>query len=473
MRNFIEYMEKNYSPKVPKRAWLPQKKPVIKNGTRIIIVGGGISGSSLARELLILATKENIDLEINLVNSNTCNYCGGLITNLAQGTLEEIYQLSVPRELILREVKTCAYVTNEGSVEIDLRKKMIATLRTSKFGILGFDDSIKSRITEGLGPKAAAMLRVFEPTLVRKIFAPEAKEGKWKVRLSRLDPHNRPVELEGDVLVMASGFKSLNRPMMRDFEQQTGYSPPPLMEASVTEIYTDEAVTNKMNDQILIVDNIVPGAVIAVIPKSDYWVTVTSLGRRLTTSDVDLLFSAEAVKKYLDLPSASQYLRCKTICPAQVFTGPSRNFYGDGWVAIGDLTGYGRVLKDGYFASFWEAQLVAHTLFYHGAQASDFRRYYHRPLRKFLLDNRFGMWLFKINLRLGQFPWFRKLLLAVGQLEEERNPAGSFMHSATRALATGDLSYRLITLFYVLGFCKAFIRPRALLSLVRQGPGVS
>ncbi|NLL20055.1 MAG: hypothetical protein GX262_13725, partial [Clostridia bacterium] len=235
MSSFIEYMEKNYSPKVPIRTLSPQQKPVIKNGTKIIIVGGGIGGSSMARELLILATRENIEIEINLVNSNTCNYCGGLITNLAQGTLREIYQLSVPKELILKEINTCIYMTNEGSVEVDLKKTMIATLRTSKFGILGFDDSIKSRITEGLDPKALEMLKIFEPALVRKVFAPETKGGKWKVQLSRVDHNNRPIVLEGDVLIMASGFKSLNRPMMKDFELQTGYSPPPLMEASVTE----------------------------------------------------------------------------------------------------------------------------------------------------------------------------------------------------------------------------------------------
>lgn len=472
MTTFIKYMEQNYSPKVPKRT-SPPNKPVIKDGTRIIIVGGGISGSSLARELLFLATREGIRLEVNLVNSNTCNYCGGLITNLAQGTLEEIYQLPVPRKLILREIKTCVYVTNEGSVEIDLQKTMIATLRTSKFGILGFDDSIKSRITEGLGPEAAEMLRIFEPTLVRKITAPAGGEGKWQVTLSRLDPDNKPIVLEGDVLVMASGFKSLNRPMMKDFQQQTGYSPPHLMEASVTELYTDRAAANNIKDQILIVDNIVPGAVIAVIPKSNYWVTVTSLGKKLTPADIDLLFSAEAVKKYLDLPLASQYLRCKTICPAQVFTGPSAKFYGDGWVAIGDLTGYGRVLKDGYFASFRAAQLVAHTLFYHGWQAADFERYYHRPLKKFLVGNRFGMWLFKLNMRLGEYPWFRKLLLAIGNLEAAKNPYGGFVHSATRALATGDLNYRLISLFYVLGFLKAFASPRALSRLIRRNAGVS
>lgn len=468
MGNFIEYMEKNYSPKVPTRTLPTQQKPVIKNGTKIIIVGGGIGGSSMARELLILATRENIDIEISLVNSNTCNYCGGLITNLAQGTLREIFQLSVPKELILKEISTCIYATDEGSVEVDLKKKMIATLRTSKFGIQGFDDSIKSRTTEGLGPKAPEMLKVFEPALVRKVFAPKNREGKWRVQLSRVDHNNRPVVLEGDVLIMASGFKSLNRPMMDDFIRQTGYSPPPLMEASVTEIYTDEARVSNLRDQIMIVDNIIPGAVIAVIPKSDAWVTVTSLGKKLAVSDIDLLFSADAVKKYLDLPSASNYLRCRIICPAHVFTGSSKKFYGDGWVAIGDLTGYGRVLKDGYFASFLGSQLVAHTLFYYGSRASDFKKYYHRPLKKFSVDNRFGMWLFNLNLWLGQFSWFRKLLLTVGKLEGEKTATGGFMHSATRALATGDLSYRLITLFYVLGFFKAFTGPRALMKMFRR-----
>lgn len=470
MSKFIEYTEKNYSPKVPKEGLVPRDKEklALSDGATIVIVGGGIAGSSLARELLIIASEENICIEVNLINSNTCNYCGGLITNLAEKTLQEMYKLSVPSELILKEIDTCIYLTHEGSVEVDLKTKMIATLRTSKFGLQGFDDSIKSRVTEGLGPHVAAMLKIFEPTIVTKIRAPEKDQNQWQVQLSRRDHDHQPIVIAGDVLVMAAGFKSLNRPMMGKFAEQTGYSIPPLMSASVTEISTDQAITNKITDQIVIIDNIVPNAVVAIIPKSEHWITITSLGKKLTFDDIDLLFRAEALKKYLDLPYASDYLRCKMICPANVFTGHSKKFYGDGWVAIGDLTGYGRVLKDGYFASFLESHLVARTIFYQGATAANFKKYYHKHLKKFTLDNHFGMSLFKFNLWLGKFPLFRKILLAVGQAEQKRDPSGSFMHSSIRALTTGDLSYRLITFFFVMGFLNLFTRPRELLKIIRK-----
>jgi hypothetical protein len=470
MSKLIQWMENECSPKIPTKDPLRanNRKTVLPEGSKIIIVGGGISGSSMARELLTIAAQENISIEVILINSNTCNYCGGLITKLAEKTLREIYNLSVPANLILKEISTCVYITEEGSIEIDLKKKLIATLRTSKFGLQGFDDSIKSRITKGLGPREKEMLKIYEPTIVRKIEAPRRNQRQWRVQLSRRDPSGRPIIVTGDILVMASGFKSLNRPMMRDFEAQTGYQAPPLMPASVTEIKTDQAKINRIHHQILIVDHIVPGAVIGVIPKSDHWITVTSLGRELTAADVNLLFSAPAVKEYLDLPAAANHLRCQTICPAQVFTGPAKKFYGDGWVAIGDLTGYGRVLKDGYFASFLEAHLAAKTIFYHGSTGAHFAKHYHAFLKKFSLDNHFGMGLFRINLWLGQFPWFRKLFLAVGRLEEAKNPHGGFFHSSVRALATGELNYRLITLFFILGIFRALAQPFRILQIIRQ-----
>ena len=65
------------------------RKTVLPEGSKIIIVGGGISGSSMARELLTIAAQENISIEVILINSNTCNYCGGLITKLAEKTLRK------------------------------------------------------------------------------------------------------------------------------------------------------------------------------------------------------------------------------------------------------------------------------------------------------------------------------------------------------------------------------------------------
>ncbi|WP_227766410.1 hypothetical protein [Zhaonella formicivorans] len=463
MPSFIAHIERKYSPRVPaKSPGLKSRKNLLPDGKRIIIVGGGISGSSLARELLTIAAKENVSIQIFLINSNTCNYCGGLITNLAQNTLQNNYALTIPPKLVLKEISTCLYLTTEGHVNVDLGKKLIATLRTSKFGIQGFDDSIKSRIAEGLDPKWAKQLKIYEPTIVTKIVKPEQNTGLWKVVLSRKDENHRPIVVEGDILVMATGFKSLNKPMMLDFQKQTGYVPPPLMPAGVTEIDTSSALKNKITDQMLIIDHVVPDAVVALIPKANNWLTLTSLGKKLNPADIDLLFDAEPVREFIELPSASKHLRCQTICPAQVFTGPSSKFYGERWVAIGDLTGYGRVLKDGYFASFLESQLVAETIFYHGASEQHFKEHYHAKLKCFTHDNRFGMFLFRLNLMLGKYKWFRRLLIAVGQLEEEKGKYGSFFHSAIRALATGDLNYRLITSFFIIGCLQALLSPVAL-----------
>ncbi|MCL4440538.1 MAG: hypothetical protein M1609_08100, partial [Firmicutes bacterium] len=444
--------------RLPRRPLRPGEQP-LKDGDRVLVVGGGIAGSSFCHQLLSMAQQEKRKITVYLINSTSCNYCGGLITGVAQETLEDVYGLEVPHDLILKKIESCVYLNQTGSGLVQLHTPMTAILRTSKFGVPGFDDSIKRRAASGLMPPWSESLIDIEPTIVTKILPP-AEERPWRITLSKLNPDHTPMELEGEVLVMAAGFKSLQRPMLKEFQEATGYQPPPTMPASVTELDTGKAIHNTIGNQMFILDGLLPGCVVAFIPKGETWMTVTSLGRKLEKPDLDLIFGHPLVRQYIDLPNASQTPRCHTICGATVFTGPARRIYGDGWVVIGDLAGHGRVLKDGYYAAFVQGRLAAETLIYHGASRSAWERHFHRPLKKFLLDNRVGHGLFRLNRRLQSFPWFSRFLIHAMREEGRDNPYGGCLQGGIRALASGELNYRLIFLLLLAGMLRfALLHP--------------
>lgn len=451
----VRFLEKRMLPKFPEyriknTSSFQQEYGPLRDNSRVIIIGGGIAGSSLARQLLLLAQQGRIKIKVILVNSTNCNYCGGLVTNLALQTMVEKYHLDMPKEVSLQRVQECVYLNPHGSVQVQLNKPLTGALRTSRFGLPGFDDSIKQRILDGIDSSLVERLEVIEPTIVTHVEQFESKPN-WKVTLSKVGPDGQPIHLTADVVVMAGGFRSLNRPMMRQFMQVTGFEPPPTLPASVTEIDTSSARLNTIAGRMFIVDGILPDVVLAFIPKSKDWLTLTALGKRLSMENLSQIFNHPTVKRFVDLPNVTQCLRCHTICGAKVFTGPAKKFYGNGWAVLGDLTGYGRVLKDGYYASFLGAYLLAHTLVYRGCSSQDFAAGYQRPLKRFTGDNKVGMTLFRLNEKLQRKPWFGNYLIQVLQWEKEKDRYGSWCHGAIRALATGELPYRVTALLFIVG----------------------
>jgi hypothetical protein len=444
-------------------ARLPVSPKALQTGDRVVIIGGGIAGSSMARYLLQLCQLEQKEIEITLVNSTNCNYCGGLVTDLALKTFSSHYDIHVQPEQILSYIKETIYINPQGSFSVNIATPLISTLRTSKFGLVGFDDSIKDKITEGL-EEQAYLLTIIEPTLVREITpltnngSKESSRINWEVTLSR-KVNGENIKIACHTLVLANGLRGINNPLIKKFSELTGYQPPEIMIASVTEIDTTQALYNNLQGKVFILDGIIPDSVVALVCKGKYFVTVTSLNKKLTFKDILAIFNHPRVKEYIDLPNPTVHLRCGIICGATVFTEAAKNFYGDNWVAIGDLTGHGRVLKDGYFAALISAKYAAETLIYHGTKKEDFDRHYFPPLKKHTASwNKLGMILFYFNLKLSKQNCFAKLMVAAGKDERHQHKMGKAVHCAIRALTTGELSYLIITWLFVWGLVNTIIR---------------
>lgn len=481
-KGFVAWVERRFSrgferarPEV--KRWTPAGIPALRksrrplrDGDHVLVIGGGIAGSAFARQLLRYTYMLGKDVKVTLINATSCNYCGGLMTDLSFRMLEEFFEYEFPKELILGDIVECVYINPSGEAPVEVGQRLITMLRTDKFGYPGFDDYFRERILEGIeNGRLSSRLQVIEKGTVTSVKLPKTPSEKVRISYHRYEPGVGFVrsDLEGDILVVASGLRSLRGRVMQELADQTGYVPPKLMAASVTEVDSSGAELDRMLGRMLIVDDVVPNCVAAIIYKRENWVTVTSLNKRLDKDDLTRIFEHPGVKEYIVLPDVASRLRCHAICQATVYTTEAREFFGDRWLVLGDLTGYGRVLKDGYYSAFLGAHLAAWTMAYVGVAHEDMERHYLPPLKRFEVDNRIGMALFYLNRWLALTGWFPKVLIGAARSERRMGRYGSAVHAGIRALATGELTYKMILCLFVCGILRYALRhPVELLRLL-------
>lgn len=430
------------------------------------MLGGGIAGTGFARRMLSLAASREAPVKITLISRPSCNYCGGLITNLSLDTLRRIYDFEVPEDVVVSQIDEVVLVNRSGSASVCLESPLASVFRTSRFGQLGFDDSFRTSILSDLPTSAGEMLSVVEPAVATAVELPgEGRQGK--VTYS----HQSGTEtLEADLIVIATGLRSIRGKLVTCLSGATGYRPPPTMPACVTEIDSSACGTSRVGRRLLILSGIVRGAVVAVIPKHRDWLTVAALGKVLTVEDLEQMFAHPAVREHVELDDVEAGLVCKNVCASGVYTGPAANFYGDGWVVVGDLTGHGRLLKDGYFAALLGANLAAHTCFEHGWSRQAFARHYHGGLRGFGLENLMAMELFGLNSFMSRYKAYDRVMMSAFTREGRPHVYGGLAHSAFRALSTGELPYPKIVLLFAAGMASwALKHPgRALAAALRK-----
>ena len=442
---------------------------VLADGATVAVIGGGISGSAFARRLLMLAAQEGRRLKVNVLSGPTCNYCGGLVTDLSLVTMRQLYGLDVPPGVKLTELNECIFVNRYGGTVVKIDVPLMSMLRTGKFGIPGLDDAFREQILTGLPDSMHQQLTLMQPSTVVQVSLPSL-EPRRPARIQYRE-QGEVHEFEADYLAIATGLRSLTSPMMKRFLAESGYRPPPMMPASVTEVDTSSALYSRLDHRMLIVGGVVPNSVVALISKSPHWVTMTALQKALTIREIQQVFDHPAVREYIHLPAVEPALRCHTVCAAQVFTRPARNFYGDGWVVLGDLTGYGRVLKDGYFAAMLQADLAADTILHRGLSRRAMDRHFLPPLRQFKVDNLVGMGLFQLNDLLTSRDWFSRLFMRAAQSERAADPYGGYLHAGVRAITTAELSYKFVGALFVAGLLDYYlVRPRQLVKSLFGGP---
>ena len=413
------------------------------SGITIAVIGGGLAGPAFARRALTLANELGTDIRVELLTRPSCNYCAGLITDVSLKSMQQLYRLTIPPDVIKETINEVVFINPQGSAAIPMLEPLTSVLRTSRFKQQGFDESWVEHVFQDLHSHASFTLH-----LDARVVDVESKDsGGFKVTYDR---SGSQIALDADVLVIATGLKSIQQPWMQEFIAEHGYRPPGLMDACVTEINTTKATHYGLGGRVLVIDGVIRNCIAAFIPKGKGWLTVTGLGKILADHDLEVLFNHPLVRKYIQLDQVIDNLRCRKICSASVIVSPARKFCGDGWVMIGDLTGYGRVLKDGYFAALQSADLAARTILLHGRSESAFRQHYARPLRKLAFDNRLGMLMFWLDQKISRGR-FGTSLLAKALREMGGDKQGAMVTAAFRGLFSGELSYKQIYALFTAG----------------------
>jgi len=438
---FVSFLEKRFRFRPLQKSFTLPGKAAISDNTTIAVVGGGLAGPAFARRALSLAAQLGVRINVVLLTQPTCNYCAGLITDLTLQTMDRLYQLQIPGNIIKESIHEVVYLNPHGSVNLSLAAPLTSVFRTNRFHQSGFDDFWLDSVFDGLESESSLI----------------AQRGGNATRIERKSPGSgflvsgekdgSRFELDADIVVLATGLKSLQQPLIQKFIVDFGYQPPVLMDGCVTEVNTAQAQHDALSGRALIIDGVIPGCIVAFIPKGREWLTITGLGKVLADHDLELLFNHPIVRHYIRLDRPIDHLRCRKICSAGVVIKPAQHFFGDGWAMVGDLSGHGRALKDGYFVALHTADLAARTILCYGPSAVAFQRHYLQPLRKLEFDNRVGMLLYDLDQK--TINGFIGVLLFNGaRLEIRRERYGGFLAGALRALFSGELSYKIIAGFF-------------------------
>lgn len=422
---------------------------------RIAIIGGGPSGAFCAMGLLRAGDLAHERPEVVILDRKIfsacgprgCNLCAGVISNSFVGNLRAL-GLSIPREVIQREIEGYHFVSLAGSVR--LRKEPTATILTA-YRALGPPDSAYSEersfdhfLLQHAIELGAHHLRELVTNLI-----PSPHGRAWRVE------YGKGEHLEADVVVVACG---VHTPFLRKVEELGfAYHPPQTIHACQAEIPLDpEAVTECFQNEIKIFALGLPGIRFAAMVPKERHVTVTLVGQHVKRQHLEDFLNLSPVRSILPhgwrLPVS--FCHCHPKVPVTAASNP----VADRLVVVGDAY-VSRYLKNGLNSALQTGMLAARSVIATGGDVQGLQARYVRPCQDlFTVDNTIGQFLFRLHGYGERSPRIARTLLSVYHAEQRLARRFGFITSdfddrsltlpvsgpATRALwnmFTGDLPY--------------------------------
>lgn len=411
-------------------------QPILEDGARVGVLGGGPAGSMFAWFLLRLAEQVDLRLELEIFEPRTfatpgpagCNMCGGIVSESFLQVLA-FEGIEIPPQVVQRGLDAYVLHTGDGSVRIDtpLREKRIAAVHRG-----GGPRDVGDRRWVGLDEHLlAAAVDRGATVLPARATAVERVEDGISVR-------SRDGERTYKLLVGATGVNSsafeLVAPLL-------GSRPPGTARAFITELpLGEEAVAAFLGNAMHVFFSArLPGVdCAALIPKRDY-VTVCLLGPAIDAAVIEAFFSSPVVAEVFPdgLRSAPGTCRCS---PKINVAAASRPF-ADRIVLVGDCV-ITRLYKDGLGAAYKMAKCAARTAVLHGIGEAAFRRHYGPLVRSIARDNRYGRALFAISHGLKKAPPLLRAAARVAAAEGSLPGERRRMSTVFWDLFTGSASYR-------------------------------
>ncbi len=307
----------------------------LRNGSVVVIIGGGPAGCSCAIKLRQLAEERGINLRIILFERKDFtlhyNQCVGVLSPPIEKILKEELSISIPQELIKRKIS--GYNISSGKNEILLlsnnEEDSTYAVRRVKFDKFLLDEVtiygievIQSRVTD---------IEFID------------RDSKCEIKV-----YSESCTINADVVVGAFGLDEGSLAMFEDSTKNRGryIRPKMVMHTLITKIhpYSSEFINKKLGDIIhaFLLSSLPNIEFGAITPKGDH-IIINIAGEHVTSVDLENFIKHSAVAKYL--PPAQNNFDQMESYKGHFPTSPARNPYGDRYITVGDSTGWLRPFK--------------------------------------------------------------------------------------------------------------------------------
>lgn len=414
----------------------PEEELVLRDGSRVGVIGGGPAGAMFAYFLLDMANRVGLAVDVDIYESRRfddagpagCNMCGGIVSEtLVQNLAAD--GIHLPPTVIQRGIDAYVLHTDIGGVRIATptdEKRIGAVHRGGGPRDLlsptwqGFDAHLLGLATD----RGARLIRDRVDDVTRS-------DGRPLV-------HTKTGATEAyDLLTVAAG---VNTPLLKVFEKLgIDYRRPVVTKTLIREYRLGkEAIDGSLGTAMHVFLLGIPRLEFAaLIPKGDY-VTMVLLGEEIDNSLGDAFAAAPEVRAAMPSGWDPEVRSCQCLPHINVH-GVARP-YADRVVFIGDA-GVTRLYKDGIGAAYRTAKAAARVAVFEGLSADAFERHYAPICRSIAGDNRIGELAFLLTRLAKRLRPIRRVLLGVTAAEQSRPGDAKRLSRILWDMFTGSAPY--------------------------------
>lgn len=375
----------------------------LKDGSKIVIIGGGPAGCFFAHFASKIAGERGIKIDITIFEGKDfcqkgprgCNMCAGVISEKLYDELKE-NGMFPPARCIQKEIEDYYFQTQDGCIEVrnpnpSLDKKIITVYRgdgpmfSQQSESISFDNFLLRHV-ESMGVNISS-------DIVSDIVLPSNKKEQAKVVFGKRGSRE---EIDADLVVGAFG---LNTGMLEKIKRLGfGYIPPRTVRACQAEIYIgNKNGSNYLDNKIRVFSLGIKAITYASFtPRGDY-ITVTLVGKTDLNKDHLVEFLNHPVVRRTFPEEGWKMPKNYCICFPKVQTTQARQPFTDRFIILGSA-GISRYYKHGIESAFITSRMVANSVFESGISERAFCRGYYKPAKKlFGSDISYGRKVFGLN----------------------------------------------------------------------------
>ena len=404
------------------------------DGSRVAVVGGGPSSSFFAFFLLKMAQTIDLDIEVDIYEPRSFNYCGPAGCNHCGGIVSEsLVQILaaegivLPDTVVQRGIESYVVHMDVGDVEIEspVHEMRIAALYRGNGPREGGDTPLESfdDFLQGMAVDRGARI-------IRQLVTGFEWEGS-RPQLQFADGKTAKY----DLVAVAAGVNSKIMGMLAD--HPAGFEPPKTTRACICEFRSTEQEMLRMlgsSVHVFLLD-IPRFEFAAIIPKGPF-ATVVMVGEDLDEELVHRFLRDPVVRRTLP----TDIVPCVCSCKPLINLGARKRPYGDRIVLIGD-SGVTRLYKDGIGAAFRTGKSAATTAVFNGVSKEDFEKNFWPTCRNITRDNAVGRIMFATNAIMKNSRLTRRAMLNMAVKEQSKAGARPHMSSLLWNMFTGSAPY--------------------------------